>query len=198
MATQGARASGGAQGHAVPGLDDAGSFEHVYAEHSPAMYRTALRVLANPNEAQDVVQDVFLRVWRQPDRFDAGRGSLSNYLRLMARSRALDVWREAQAGGRARERMKVRDLHGGAWADADPALAAELRRDRAIVAAALDRLPAPQRSAVLLAYWGGLTAEQIAERLGVPVGTVKSRIRLGLMKLRERCEAQLGSAALAA
>ena len=198
MATQGARASGGAQGHAVPGLDDAGAFEHVYAEHSPAMYRTALRVLANPNEAQDVVQDVFLRVWRQPDRFDAARGTLSNYLRLMARSRALDVWREAQAGGRARERMRVRELHAGVWADADPARTAELRRDRAIVSAALDRLPAPQRSAVLMAYWGGMTAEQIAEHSGVPVGTVKSRIRLGLIKLRERCEPQLGSAALAA
>lgn len=198
MATKGARASGGALGQAASGLDGAGSFEHLYAEHSPAVYRTALRVLSNPSEAQDVVQDVFLRIWRQPDRFDAGRGTLSNYLRLMARSRALDVWREAQAGGRARERMKVRALHAGVWAAEDAAHAAEVRRDRAIVAAAVNRLPAPQRSAVLMAYWGGLTAEQIAERLGVPVGTVKSRIRLGLMKLRERCEPQLGSAALAA
>jgi RNA polymerase sigma-70 factor (ECF subfamily) len=179
-------------------LDDTGAFEHVYAEHSPAVYRTALRVLANPSEAQDVVQDVFLRVWRQPARFDADRGSLSNYLRLMARSRALDVWREAQAGGRARERMRIQALHSAVWVDADPALAAGLQSDRAIVAAALDRLPVAQRSALLMAYWGGLTAEQIAERSGVPVGTVKSRIRLGLMKLRERCERQLSGGPVAA
>jgi RNA polymerase sigma-70 factor (ECF subfamily) len=171
---------------------DAGAFERLYEEHSPAVYRTALRVLANPTQAQDVVQDVFLRVWRQPGRFDAQRGSLQNYLRLMARSRALDVWREAQAGGRARDRMKVLALRGGTAVGDDPALAAELRRDRMIVAHALERLPAAQRSAVLLAYWGGLTAEQIAERSGVPVGTVKSRIRLGLTKLRERCEPELG------
>ena len=170
----------------------AGGFERLYEEHSPAVYRTALRVLGNPTHAQDVVQDVFLRVWRQPNRFDATRGSFPNYLRLMARSRALDMWREAQAGSRARDRLKLLAVRGGSAVDGDPALAAELRRDRMIVSCALDRLPAPQRSAVLLAYWGGLTAEQIAERSGVPVGTVKSRIRLGLMKLRERCDPELG------
>ena len=186
------------RGRQTPALDPA-AFERLYEEHSPAVYRTALRVLTNPTQAQDVVQDVFLRVWRQPDSFDAARGSLANYLRLLARSRALDVWREAQAGGRARDRMKVLAPRGeAAWVGEDPALAAELRRDRAIVVSALGRLPEPQRSAVLMAYWGGMTAEQIAERSGVPVGTVKSRIRLGLMKLRERCERQLAAQPLAA
>jgi RNA polymerase sigma-70 factor (ECF subfamily) len=167
----------------------AGAFEGLYEEYSPAVYRTALRVLSDPTQAQDVVQDVFLRVWRHPDRFDSGRGSLANYLRLMARSRALDIWREAQAGGRARERMKLVALRtDSARANDDPALAVQLRRDRAIVVTALARLPAAQRSAVLMAYWGGLTAEQIAERSGVPVGTVKSRIRLGLVRLRALME----------
>ena len=197
---QRAWASGGAAGDGAPcGALGAGAFEGLYEEYSSAVYRTALRVLADPTQAQDVVQDVFLRVWRQPDRFDSGRGSLANYLRLMARSRALDLWREAQAGGRARERMKLVALRTeSAWANDDPALAVQLRRDRAIVVTALGRLPAAQRNVVLMTYWGGLTAEQIAERSGVPVGTVKSRIRLGLMKLRDACERQLGSPALAA
>lgn len=199
MAMQRARVPGGGHGDGAPGDLGAGAFEGLYEEYSPAVYRTALRVLANPTQAQDVVQDVFLRVWRNPDRFDAARGSLANYLRLMARSRALDVWREAQAGGRARERMKLLALRGEpACADEDPALAAERRRDGAIVVSALGRLPAAQRNVVLMTYWGGLTAEQIAERSGVPVGTVKSRIRLGVIKLRERCEPQLGSRPLAA
>ena len=196
---QRARVPGGSHGDAALGGPGAGAFEGLYEEYSSAVYRVALRVLANPTQAQDVVQDVFLRVWRHPDRFDAGRGSYANYLRLMARSRALDMWREAQSGGRARERMRLVALRSEpAWGEDDPAYAVELRRDRAIVVAALGRLPPAQRSAVLMTYWGGLTAEQIAERSGVPVGTVKSRIRLGLMKLRQRCEAQLGSQPLAA
>ena len=199
MAMQRARVPGGSHGDGAPGGLGAGAFEGLYEEYSPAVYRAALRILANPAQAQDVVQDVFLRVWRNPDRFDAGRGSLANYLRLMARSRALDVWREAQAGGRARERMKLlAPLGERGWVDEDPAVAAERRREGAIVASALGRLPAAQRNVVLMTYWGGLTAEQIAERSGVPVGTVKSRIRLGVIKLRERCGPQLGSQPLAA
>jgi RNA polymerase sigma-70 factor (ECF subfamily) len=192
MAMQRAKVRGGGEAPAR----DATRFARLYEEHSQTVYRTALRVLSNPVQAQDVVQDVFLRVWRQPDRFDARRGSLPNYLRLMARSRALDVWREAQAGGRARDRLRVLALR--AEAVEDTAVAAELSRERAIVVSALGRLPEPQRAAVLMAYWGGMTAEQIAESSGVPVGTVKSRIRLGLMKLRERCDQQLSPQPLAA
>src|SRR5215213_5704453 len=168
------------------------AFERIYDEHSATVYRTALRILGNAAHAQDVAQDVFARLWRQPERFDAARGTLVNYLRLMARSRALDLWREAQVAGRARERMKGLVLREEGRPDHRPELAAELRRERAVVQTALERLPAAQRQAIVMAYWGGLTAEQIAERAGVPVGTVKSRLRLGLMKLRDRCEAQLG------
>src|SRR4051812_15891533 len=106
MAIERARPAGGAR-----------AFEHIYDEHSAMVYRTALRVLANPTQAQDVAQDVFLRFWRQSDRFDARRGSLPNYLRLMAHTRALDVWREAQVAGRARERLKVVALHEEGRAD---------------------------------------------------------------------------------
>src|SRR3954470_17161906 len=163
------------------------AFELVYDEHSSMVYRTALRIVGSQAQAQDVTQDVFLRLWRQPDRFDATRGTLANYLRLMARSRALDLWREGQIAGRARDRLKVLAQRDEGRADDRPALAVELRRDRAIVLRALAHVPDEQREAIVMAYWGGLTADEIAARCAVPVGTIKSRIRLGLIKLRERC-----------
>src|SRR3954451_7416465 len=88
-------------------VGDAPGFERLYDEHSAAVYWTAVRVLGNATQAQDVVQDVFMRFWRQPERFDAARGTLGNYLRVMAHTRALDVWREAKVAGRARERLQV-------------------------------------------------------------------------------------------
>lgn len=192
------RGGEGDPGEAGAGRRSAG-FERLYATHAATVYRTALRVLANPAHAQDVVQDVFMRMWSQPGGFDAARGGIGNYLRLMARSRALDIWREAQAAGRARERTRILALRDAvADCDGDPALAAEARRERTIVAAALARLPEPQRKALLMAYWGGLTADEISLRTGVPVGTVKSRLRLGLMKLRTRCEPQLSPRGAAA
>ena len=176
------------------------AFERIYDEHSGAVYTTAFSVLGNSAQAQDVVQEVFMRLWRRPEDFDAERGSLGNYLRLMARSRAVDLWREARVAGRARDRMKMLALREEGRADDRPALAAELRRDRAVVLRALARIPAVQRQAIVMAYWGGLTADEIAARSGVPVGTVKSRIRLGLMKLRDRTAVDLavGSPQLAA
>jgi RNA polymerase sigma-70 factor (ECF subfamily) len=179
---------------------DSAAFERVYDEHSLLVYRTALGVLRNPAQAQDVVQDVFMRLWRQPDRFDAGRGPLVNYLRLMARSRAVDVWREGQVAGRARDRLRVLAVGDDARASERPPFAVELRRERTIVLRALARIPDVQRQAIVMAYWGGLTAEEIASSCDVPVGTIKSRIRLGLMKLRDRTAGELtvGSPPLAA
>jgi len=88
-------------------LSDPATFARAYDEHAPAVYGTALRVLGNPAAAQDVAQDVFLRVWRRPGTFDPRRGDLGAYLRLMARSRALDLWRTTQASGRATDRLKI-------------------------------------------------------------------------------------------
>jgi RNA polymerase sigma-70 factor (ECF subfamily) len=91
--------------------------------------------------------------------------------------------------------MKVLALREEARPDDRPATAVELRGDSRVVLSQLTRLPALQREALVLVYWGGLTAEEIAEHCGIPVGTVKSRIRLGLIKLRQRCEPQLALAA---
>jgi RNA polymerase sigma-70 factor, ECF subfamily len=165
-------------------LSDPATFGRVYDEHRRAVHATAYRVLGSASAAQDVVQDVFLRVWRNPAKFDARRGEIGSYLRLMARSRAVDLWREGQASGRAEDRLKVVVAHDPPRPDVQPDHLALASADRSTVRDALGRLPDAQREALVLAYWGGLTADQIAERAGVPLGTAKSRIRLGLARLR--------------
>jgi RNA polymerase sigma-70 factor (ECF subfamily) len=165
-------------------LGDPQSFRRAFAEHHRAVYAAAYRVVGDAALAQDVVQDVFLRVWRRPQAFDPRRGDLGTYLRLMGRSRALDLWREGQVRGRAAERLKVVAGEGESRNDDHPAVLAEREHEGAEVRAALGKLPQAQREAVVLAYWGGLTADQIARRSKVPIGTAKSRIRLGLARLR--------------
>lgn len=166
----------------------------MYDAHHRGVYAAAYRISGNAAQAQDVVQDVFLRVWRNPHKFDARRGELGSYLRLMGRSRALDLWREGQSAGRASDRLKVVVAHEETWVDDDPASLAAREDARAEIRDALRRLPGPQREAVVLAYWGGLTADEIARRAGIPLGTAKSRIRLGLVKLREEFAAALPAA----
>jgi RNA polymerase sigma-70 factor (ECF subfamily) len=167
-------------------LHDSDTFARAYAEHARSVHATAMRVLGDPARAQDVVQDVFARLWARPGRFDPSRGELGPYLRLMARSRALDMWREGQAAGRASDR--VRDLVAvegqGRDLDGRPDETAVRTESRAAVREALRELPGPQREALVLAYWGGLTADEIAQRTQTPLGTAKSRIRLGLARMR--------------
>ena len=175
-------------------LNDPQRFSAVYDEHHRGVYAAALRILGSPTQAQDVVQDVFLRLWRRPEAFDAQRGSLGPYLRLMARSRALDLWREAQAAGRASDRLAVVATEDDGRPDDRPDARLEREESRGTVRDALRRLPPAQREALVLAYWGGLTADEIARRAQVPLGTAKSRIRLGLAKLRDECGEELGAA----
>jgi RNA polymerase sigma-70 factor (ECF subfamily) len=172
-------------------LSDPATFARVYDEHSWSVYSTAYRILGNAAQAQDVAQDVFLRLWRAPDRFDPQRGDLGAYLRLVARSRALDAYREGQASGRATDRLKLVVADDEPRADERPAVAVERTHEREAVRVALRRLPDAQREALVLAYWGGLTAEEVARRAGVPLGTAKSRIRLGLTKLRAEMQGAL-------
>ena len=170
-------------------LTDSQTFREVFETHERGVHAAAMRILGNAAQAQDVVQDVFLRVWRRPGSFDATRGEIGSYLRMMARSRALDLWREAQAAGRASDRLTV--VVSGEEGRVEDQPAAVLERDdtRETVREALRLLPEPQREALVLAYWGGLTADQIARREHVPLGTAKSRIRLGLARLRQECPA---------
>ena len=165
-------------------LGDPHTFRRAFADHERSVYAAAFRVLGNSTQAQDVVQDVFLRVWRRPGAYDERRGELGAYLRLMARSRALDLWREAQAAGRATDRMRVVAVDTDAPVDTRPFDATSRHEIRAMVREALSHLPELQREALVLAYWGGLTADEIAGKVAIPLGTAKSRIRLGLARLR--------------
>ncbi len=176
-------------------LQDPAGLERAYDAHHRGAYAAAFRVLGNGAQAEDVVQDVFLRLWRRPQTFDASRGELGSYLRMMARSRALDLWREAQAAGRAQDRLKIVVAGAEPRLDEHPSLLVERGEDRDTVRGALARLPLPQREALVLAYFGGLSADEISRRSRIPLGTAKSRIRLGLEKLRAECEAPLSAAA---
>lgn len=166
-------------------LADPTTFDQIYRDHARSVYAAALRITKDPTVADDVTHDVFMRLWRRPARFDPARGEIGPFLRLMARSRALDLWREGQVARRAQER-----LEGGAEAELshatpdDPAARALADERATTVRDALELLPHAQREAVVLAYWGGLTAEEISRRVDAPLGTVKSRLRLGLAKLR--------------
>ena len=109
-------------------LDDPATFSAAYDEHHRGVYGAAYRILNNVAQAQDVTQDVFLRVWRNPTKFDARRGELGSYLRSWPRSRALDLWREGQAAGRASDRLKVVVAKEEPRVEDRPAAMAELRR----------------------------------------------------------------------
>jgi RNA polymerase sigma-70 factor, ECF subfamily len=174
-----------------PPMDDLGDtqqFDRAYREHAQAMFVTADRVLRDGAAAEDVVQDVFMHLWRNPAAFDATRGSLGRYLTLMARSRALDRWRTRNARDAAMARSRQEQLTRDATAQ--DAVEEVIRRDgRRNVLKALGELPGEQRDAVLLAFGKGLTAREIAAAGGVPLGTVKSRLRLGLEKAREELAA---------
>jgi RNA polymerase sigma-70 factor, ECF subfamily len=171
------------------------AFEDLYRRHWRGVFGAAYRVLGRVAEADDVAQEVFTRHWREPRRFDARRGELGSYLRLMARSRALDLWRREHAAQRARDRLASLAVPDDVPPEERPDAAAARHALRQPVGAAMGRLPERQREALLLAYWGGMTADEIARRSGVPLGTAKSRIRMGLDRLRDDDELQAALAA---
>ena len=170
------------------------SFAAVYAHHRAGVYATALRVLGRPCEAEDVTQEVFVKFWRSPERFDPSRGEIGSYLRMMARSRALDLLRHEQASTRARDRLQAVSGHDEVPHGERPPEVLERDEQRKLLHAALRRLPIEQRQALVLAYWGAMSAREVAAAAGVPFGTARSRMRLGLEKLRADGSAEAANA----
>jgi RNA polymerase sigma-70 factor (ECF subfamily) len=166
---------------------DEAAFAALYDRYADLVYSAALRILGDPGLAQDATQDIFVRLWRRPEGFVPGRGRFLSWFMSVARNRAVD---ELRARGRRQRREGVpgpaEDALLMATPDTvdDPATTAALHDDQAAVRVALAGLPREQRTALQLAYFGGLTQQEIAERLGEPLGTVKTRIRLGMQKLR--------------
>lgn len=170
-------------------LDRPHTLNRAYRLYAHRAYAAAMRVLREPSAAEDVVQDVFMSLWRNPSQFDPSRGTLPSYISMLARSRALDRWRSQAAHDSAIEREARAQGPGDRTTDAgadEPVLHRERSRE---VMGALEALPESQREAVLLAFGGGLTAREIARERDIPLGTAKSRIRLGLEKARESLEA---------
>jgi len=164
---------------------DVAALRALYDQHASRAITIAFRILRNREEAEDVVQETFLEVWRRSAQFDPGRGGAVAWVVTIARSRAID-------------RLRARTIAGktiaSASEDADgllptpppsPAVETERRRDERRVAAALGALPAAQRRAIELAYFEGLSQSEIAAKTASPLGTVKMRVKLAMAKLAD-------------
>jgi len=162
---------------------DAGALEALYDRYGRAAYSLARRILTEETLAQDVVQEVFLSLWRDARRFDAGRGTVATYLLSMTHHRAVDVVRREENLRRWRTSDEGLELAPDPKARVEDEVEASERR--AEVRAALKDLPDPQRQALLLAYFGGYTQREVATLVGVPLGTVKTRMAAGMRKMKE-------------
>jgi RNA polymerase sigma-70 factor, ECF subfamily len=162
---------------------DAGALEALYDRYGRAAYSLARRILTEETLAQDVVQEVFLSLWRDARRFDAGRGTVATYLLSMTHHRAVDVVRREENLRRWRTSDEGLELAPDPKARVEDEVEASERR--AEVRAALKDLSDPQRQALLLAYFGGYTQREVAALVGVPLGTVKTRMAAGMRKMKE-------------
>ena len=160
----------------------------LYDRFGAVLYAVAYRVLNEKADAEEVVMEAFAQAWREAPRFDAGRGSVAAWLTMMTRSRALDLIRSQS------RRVRITDTAAREEPQSAPAMstgfqspgsAVEDSERRKAVGTALAALSPPQRVAIELAYFEGLSQSEIAERLKEPLGTVKTRMRLGMQKLRE-------------
>lgn len=161
--------------------NDRDAMASLYDAYGGMAYGLAYRVAGDAKEAEDVVQEAFLTLWRQADRLDAARGSVGSLLMTIVHRRAVDLVRR-RAG---RREAHLDDALPLAAATSDPIEFASLAEERETVGRAMGELPAEQRRAVELTYFGGLTVAEMAEQEAIPVGTAKSRLRLALERMRK-------------
>ena len=156
--------------------DDQRAMTELFDRYGSMVYSVALRVLGDPSQAEDIMQEIFFQVWRNPNAFVPGRGSLGAWLAVMARNRAIDLLR------RRRPTDSVDDVILASSSD----LGSEVERNRMMekVRVVLKDLPTEQQKSVELAFFEGLTHSEIARRTGVPLGTVKTRLRTAMTTLR--------------
>jgi len=161
---------------------EASALAELYDRYAARVLGLTTRILADTQEAEDILQEVFLHAWRNPSNYDAGRGSLLTWILILARSRAIDRVRSLRRRGRD---LQV-DLNDRPIAsEEDIERRAGLRQEERAIHRVLSEMPADQRRAIELAYFGGYTQTEIASLTGAPLGTVKTRLRQGLIKLRE-------------
>lgn len=162
----------------------------LYDRWSPLVFSLCVHILGDDDEAEEAVEETFWQAWRQAGRYDTARGAVSTWLTTIARTRALDRLRatrrrkeEAMSDLSQTKRTVVEET---ARRGDDPARGAEVAERRALVRQALLALPAEQREVLELAYFRGLSQTEIAEHTGQPLGTIKTRVRLAMEKLRDR------------
>ncbi len=160
---------------------DEAALAELYDRYSALLYTLALRIVGDRALAQEVIQDAFLRSWHEADQYDPARGRVNAWLMAVTRNRAIDLLRSRSHQARLREGQS---LIATGQNEPDAADTSEQVLVRHMVSEALNALPADQRQAIELAYYGGLTQAEIAQRLGEPLGTVKTRVRAGLERLR--------------
>jgi RNA polymerase sigma-70 factor (ECF subfamily) len=168
---------------------DAGALEALYDETSRVLYSLAHRVLNDREDAEEIILDVYQQVWNAADRYDPARGSVLSWLAVMTRNRAIDRLRQSNA-------RRNRELPVEATVEApSEAVSSEMRsileQQRVLVRKAMATLGREQREAIELAFYSGLSHSEVAQALGAPLGTVKTRIRVGMQKLRKALPADL-------
>jgi RNA polymerase sigma-70 factor (ECF subfamily) len=165
------------------GEGDEDAFRRLFRAFAPTALALAQRIVRQPFLAEEIVQEVFLSVWRTPERYRADRGSVKSWLMGMVHHRAVDVVRREES-----QRRRAEGSADVADASDDPGItvvdAVSRPQERIAVRAALDELPGEQRRVLELMYYDGLSQSQIAARLSLPLGTVKSRTLLGMRRLR--------------
>jgi RNA polymerase sigma-70 factor (ECF subfamily) len=166
---------------------DATALRDLYDRYAPLVFALCLRVLHDRGEAEDVLQEVFVEIWQRAERYNPGRGALRNYILLLARSRSLDRYRSRKS---RRETAAESGAVAAVEYQADPRAGSPVGGVVAgetceAVKAALKQLDARERLAVELAFYGGLSHTEIADELQAPLGTIKTRIRQGLGRLRD-------------
>lgn len=172
------------------GLGDQDAFAELYDAFADRVYGTVLRIVRDPAQAEEVTQEVFVEVWRIAPRYDRTRGTVSAWVTTIAHRRAVDRVRSEQAARDRVDRAAERPDTGGDLT-ADPVVdAAEASFERGRVRRALERLTEVQRQAVELAYFGGYTYREVAALLELPEGTIKTRIRDGMIRLRDELAVQ--------
>jgi RNA polymerase sigma-70 factor (ECF subfamily) len=158
---------------------DDSALTEVFDRFGPLVLGLARRVTGNKAMAEDVLQEVFTWLWCQPDRFDPDRGTMRAYLGVLTHRRAVDAVRSAARRQAREEKVELLDLPLTLCDHADATAVSEAVRR------AIERLPVEQRRAIELAFWQGMTQHEVARALGIPEGTVKSRLRLAQAKLRD-------------
>lgn len=165
---------------------DSQALELLYDRYARTVYGTALRILRNPELAEDIVQETFWRVWRRSSTFESGRGQVASWVFGIARHLSIDELRRQRSRPQQvsdqPDRSVLRDRVDSQMDVATRALEAEQRQ---VITSALSLLPDEQREVIELAYFGGLSQREIADGLQRPIGTIKTRVRLGLQKLRD-------------